>query len=87
MKYDFKYNVIPEEFLGEQMVVEDYKLKNNYMNIKYSFLKGLWKSAISLFLVLVPIILQLAPNQYLDITIGGLLLLALNWAKVKYKNR
>ena len=84
MKYDFKYNAIPEEFLGKQVgnLLDN---KNNKM-IKYSFWKGLWKSAISLFLVLTPIILQVAPNQYLDITIGGVLLLAVNWAKVKYKN-
>ena len=84
MKYDFKYDVIPEEFLGKQVgnLLDN---KNNKM-IKYSFGKGLWKTVVSLFLVLAPIILQVAPNQYLDITIGGALLLIVNWAKVKYKN-
>ena len=51
--------------------------------MKYSFTKGLGKGAISVLIFAVPIILMDNP-AWANLTIGGLLLMGVNFLKVKY---
>ena len=52
---------------------------------KYNIWKGAFKALISLVIVGVPIIMQLTPAHILDLTVSGILLILLNWAKFYYK--
>lgn len=53
------------------------------MNKQYSFQKGLYK-VIEFFVIASPIIIQAMPEQWLNLTIAGVLKLLVNYAKVKY---
>lgn len=53
---------------------------------KYSFFKGLGKAVVSTVLFGLPILIQVLPSDILNLTIGGLLVLALNFAKTVYKS-
>lgn len=52
--------------------------------MKYSFVKGLWKSVVAVFIFTVPVVLMNNP-AWADLTIGGVLVLAVNYLKVKNK--
>lgn len=52
--------------------------------MRYSFKKGLIKAVMGVLLVAGPIVLQAMPAEWMDITVGGLLLLSWNFIKVKY---
>jgi hypothetical protein len=49
---------------------------------KYSFLKGFWKAVISIVLFAIPIFLTNFP-AVADLTIGGVLVLLVNFIKFK----
>lgn len=51
---------------------------------KYSFSKGLIKTGINLLIIGLPIVLQVMPNQLLDLTLGGAISLLVNYLKVKH---
>jgi hypothetical protein len=51
---------------------------------KYSFWKGVKKAVLSVILVGAPIVISALPAQWMDITLGGLLVLVVNFIKVKY---
>ncbi len=62
-----------------------YLLEVNLKNVmKYSLLKGLGKGLLSAILFTVPIILANNP-QWANITLGGILVMAVNYLKFKYK--
>ena len=50
-------------------------------NTKYSFLIGLEKSVFRAVVVGVPIIVGVLPEAWMNMTIGGALMLLLNWVK------
>ena len=52
--------------------------------MKYSVLKGLKKAIISVILIGVPLLLQVLPEQWLNLTLGGLLVLLANYVKFAY---
>lgn len=54
--------------------------------MKYSFTKGIGKALISLAIVGIPILLQVLPTDLLNLTVSGILLIALNWAKFTINN-
>ena len=54
--------------------------------MKYSFWKGFKKSAINLILVGAPLVFTLLPQEWMNLTLGGVLLMGLNFLKVKYSN-
>lgn len=56
------------------------------METKYSVVKGLTKAVTSFVLFAIPFALQVTPDQYLNLTVGGLLVLVLNAVKVWAKN-
>lgn len=56
------------------------------MKKPYSFGKGLGKAVVATILFGLPILAQILPTDFLNLTIGGLLVLVLNWAKVKYNS-
>lgn len=51
--------------------------------MKYSFLKGLKKSVISLAIVGLPLIVEVLPTEFGNLTLSGLLLLLVNYLKVR----
>jgi hypothetical protein len=64
--------------------VLDYQFNKNNM-IKYSFTKGLWKTLVATSIFAIPLIIDLLPTDWLNMSIGSLLFLILNWAKVSVK--
>ena len=50
----------------------------------YSFWKGLWKSALPTIIVGLPLLVQLLPVAWQNLTLSGVVLLILNWLKVRY---
>ena len=52
--------------------------------MQYNFKKGLVKAVVGVLLVAGPIVLQAMPQAWMDITVGGALLLGWNFVKVKY---
>ena len=58
-------------------------IKVEYM--KYSFLKGIVKSAVAVLLVGLPVVVQVLPAEWMNLTVGGLLVLLVNFLKVKYR--
>lgn len=50
---------------------------------KYSFLKGLKKALLSLLIVGLPMLIQLLPTDIGNLTVSGILLLIVNYLKVK----
>lgn len=58
--------------------------------MNYSFLRGLWKAVITVVLFGLPVVvtsLESMPqtSAYLDLTVGGVLSLLVNYIKVKTK--
>ncbi len=51
---------------------------------KYSFLKGLWKGMLGVVLVGAPILVSALPQEWMNYTIGGVLLMIVNFLKVRY---
>jgi hypothetical protein len=51
---------------------------------EYSFKKGLTKTLTAVALFGIPILFEVLPEAWLNLTLGGVLALALNWVKVKY---
>lgn len=52
--------------------------------MKYSLTKGVVKSVVSVVLVGVPLVLQVLPEAWMNMTVGGALVLLVNFLKVKY---
>lgn len=53
--------------------------------MKYSFGRGLWKGTVAVLAFLVPVLVTEFP-QWADLTVGGLLIMGVNYLKVKYVN-
>ena len=53
--------------------------------MKYSFIKGLIKSVVSVLLVGAPVVLGLLPAEWMNLTVGGALVLLVNFLKIKYR--
>jgi len=53
------------------------------MTLKYSFWKGLLKSFISAVIFAIPLVALSLPNELLELTLGGFLILVVNFLKVK----
>ena len=51
---------------------------------KYSLWKGLWKGVLGVALVGAPIVVSALPAEWMNYTIGGLLLMLVNFLKVRY---
>jgi hypothetical protein len=51
--------------------------------MKYNFLKGLKKAVVAVVLFGVPLFITQFP-EWANLTIGGVLVLAANWIKVKF---
>ena len=49
----------------------------------YSFYKGVRKALVSIILVGLPVATQLLPTEIANLTLGGLLIIGLNFLKVK----
>ena len=54
--------------------------------IKYSFGKGFQKGAISFCLFAIPFALNVLPAEWMNLTVGGILIIVMNWLKVKFIN-
>lgn len=52
---------------------------------KYSFWKGVYKAIISMIIIGLPIIFNILPSDILNMTLGGVLAVILNWAKIRYQ--
>ena len=52
--------------------------------MKYDFWKGFRKAVISVVLVMGTVVLDILPVEWANITLGGALVLGLNFLKVKY---
>jgi len=52
--------------------------------MKYSFWRGIYKALIGMIIIGLPIIFQILPTDIMNLTLGGILALILNWAKIKY---
>ena len=57
-----------------------------FMNKEYSFIKGLGKGVATALIFGIPVLLQVLPNDWLNITVGGLGVILLNFLKFKYKS-
>ena len=53
-------------------------------NTQYSFSKGLTKSVTSVLLVGLPILIGILPAEWMNLTVGGLLVLLVNFLRFKY---
>jgi len=56
------------------------------MNTKYSFKKGLLKALVAVIIFSVPILIDAFP-AYANLTIGGVLMLIVNFLKVNYSKK
>ena len=56
------------------------------MEKEYSWVKGLTKSVVAVLLVGLPMLVQVMPSEYANLTIGGLAVLLVNYLKVKYQS-
>lgn len=56
------------------------------MKIKYSFKKGLWKAVVGFLVFGLPFFLDIIPSDILNLTVGGILALGLNYLKIIYKS-
>jgi len=52
--------------------------------MKYSFTKGLKKTAVSLIIVALPLLAQALPSDWANVTLSGVILLLVNFLKVQY---
>jgi hypothetical protein len=50
----------------------------------YSFWKGLKKSVVSVILVGAPLVFTLLPAEWMNLTLGGVAVILLNYLKVKF---
>lgn len=78
---------------GDWKIYEDYDitaevgqslLNNENKIMEYSWKKGLMKALVSVVLVGLPMVVNMFP-EWMNLTIGGLLVMLLNWVKVAYK--
>ncbi len=69
----------------EHQVDDFYSLNINKHMKGYSFWKGFWKAVTSMALVGLPILLQILPSDWLNMTVGGIAVLVLNFLKFSYK--
>lgn len=51
---------------------------------KYSLWKGVWKAIVSVVLVGAPLVFTVLPTEWANITLGGVLVILVNFLKVKY---
>lgn len=51
---------------------------------KYSFWIGLRKMAVNLLVVAGPMLVGVLPQEWMNMTLSGAILLVINYAKVKY---
>ena len=51
---------------------------------KYSFWKGVKKSVVSVILVGAPLVFTLLPAEWMNLTLGGVAVILLNYLKVKF---
>jgi hypothetical protein len=54
------------------------------MESKYSFLIGLRKTAVNTALITAPMLINLLPQEWLNLTLGAALYMVLNFLKVKW---
>jgi len=52
--------------------------------MRYNFTQGLAKAGISMVLIGISMLLNLLPQEWMNLTVGGALVLVLNYFKVKY---
>lgn len=52
--------------------------------MQYSFAKGLIKAAVSTALFAIPVLLNVMPQEWMDLTVGGVLVLLMNFLKIKF---
>ena len=50
----------------------------------YSLWKGLRKTAVQLILVGLPLVMQVLPAEWMNLTLGGTLVLLVNYLKVRW---
>lgn len=53
-------------------------------NPQYSFWQSAVKTAVRVFLVIAPALFAHIPSTWLNLTLGGSLMLAFDWLKAKY---
>lgn len=71
-----------EEIIGRELLNDNlYFMSKN----QYSILKGIGKGLLAIFLFSVPVVIDQFP-QFFNLTIGGLLVVAANYLKFKYKS-
>ncbi len=78
---------IPEEYteqVGSELLKEETNKFMSSENKKYSVLKGLGKAVVNTILFAVPVIVASNP-AWLDLTIGGALVMGANYLKIKFK--
>lgn len=51
---------------------------------KYSFWKGFKKAVLNVILVGAPLVVSVLPAEWMNLTIGGVLVLLVNFLKVRY---
>jgi hypothetical protein len=71
--------------VGRNRVAEIIKSYVQKINMKYSFGKGLKKGVISVIIFAIPLVALQFP-QFTELTIGGLLVMIVNFLKVKYQS-
>lgn len=69
--------------LNLSSIVEGEPLTFNKSMKNYSFIKGLSKGVVSFVLFLIPVLLTSNP-AWLNLTVGGVLVIILNYLKFKY---
>jgi len=52
--------------------------------MQYSFKKGLGKTILNVVIIGLPLVIQLLPTEALNLTLGAVLSLLINYLKVKY---
>ena len=54
--------------------------------MQYSFKKGLGKMLINVIIIGLPLLVQILPQEWMNVTLGGALYMLLNYVKVKYSS-
>ncbi len=72
---------------GRNRVYEeiDFSLLGNNIKMKYSFVKGAGKGLLAFVLFAIPVVINAFP-EFMNLTIGGLLIVLVNFFKFKYQN-
>ncbi len=76
-----------EDFDGDMTeLVGDYKLneKPTMQTQEYSFAKSFGKTVIRVCVLLIPIAMTWLPAEWMNITLGGVLMMIFDWLKAKY---